>query len=306
MLIDRSHRNWAVVILLTTLFCALIYVHQFHPAWVPFLPQPRSAQPHIKPGHTTLGLIYGSVTLAIFVFCCLLGWRRKFRAIGRMQTWLRAHIWLSVLTIPLVLMHAGFVMGGPMTTLLMVLYIIVMGSGFFGLALQQFLPRVMAGELPTEAIYEQIPYIRSQLLERAREICKILIKPPVPLNAVPSGKPGNPAMAAVLPSPIFPPQAMREINDTVIPYLQAANGKRLALGDRQASDIFFRRMRIETPFELETLIVELQGLCDERRQLDMQTTYQHWLHGWLIVHIPFSLALLMLTIWHAVIAQFFG
>ena len=49
----------------------------------------------------------------------------------------------------------------------------------------------------------------------------------------------------------------------------------------------------------------LQGWCDERRQLDLQTKLQHWLHGWLLVHIPFSVLLLIFTAWHAVAALFF-
>ena len=83
------------------------------------------------------------------------------------------------------------------------------------------------------------------------------------------------------------------------------NGTRLNLGNAQASDLFFRRMRLGTPAEMGVQVTELQGVCDERRQLDLQTRYQHWLHGWLLVHVPFSVALLVLTVWHAVVAQFF-
>ena len=24
----------------------------------------------------------------------------------------------------------------------------------------------------------------------------------------------------------------------------------------------------------------------------------HWLHGWLLLHVPFSFALLVMTVWH--------
>ena len=54
---------------------------------------------------------------------------------------------------------------------------VLMASGFFGLALQQFLPRMMTNEFPREAIYEQIPYLRTQLLARAQAIGEILVKP---------------------------------------------------------------------------------------------------------------------------------
>jgi hypothetical protein len=307
MLIDRSHRPWAVSFLVATFVCAVLYIHEFHPAWLPFLPQPRSVQPRIIPGRTTLGLIYGTVALIIFIFAGFLGLRRQRREfqIGSMKTWLRAHIWFAVFTIPLVLMHAGFIMGGPMTTLLMVLYAIVMFSGFFGLALQQYLPHMMANEFPTEAIYEQIPYLRSQIFARAQAIREKLLKPPTTDDVLAhAGLTADAALAAP-PMPVFPMKAIQRVNDIIIPYLKAGSGKHLRLGNAQVSNVFFRRMRMDVPPDLEPIVAELQGLCDERRQLDRQTTYQHWLHGWLIVHIPFSLALIILTIWHAAVALFF-
>ncbi|HUB67510.1 MAG TPA: hypothetical protein VL981_08505 [Candidatus Methylacidiphilales bacterium] len=308
MIIDRSHRNWAVLVLLATIVTSLIYIHQFRPDWLSFLPQPAAPQPQITPGRTTLGLVYGSVALAIFLFCCMLGWRRRRPALsaGSMQAWLRAHIWLSVFTIPLVLMHAGFITGGIMTTLLMTLYAIVMLSGFFGLALQQFLPRIMSDELPMEVVYEQIPYLRSQLFARAQEICEKRVKPSARFMNATAGRQGGGALSLESLPAVFPAKALRQIDDVVIPYLRSKKSKRLKLGNAQDSNLFFRLMRAEVPADLEPTVAALQELCDERRQLDLQANYHHWLHGWLIVHIPISVALLMLTLWHAVVAQFFG
>jgi hypothetical protein len=83
---------------------------------------------------------------------------------------LRAHIWLTILTIPLVILHSGFRLGGPMTTFLMVLYAIVMVSGFYGLFLQHVMPRLMKERLPAETVFEQIPHIRSQLAAAAEKM----------------------------------------------------------------------------------------------------------------------------------------
>ena len=90
--------------------------------------------------------------------------------VGTMQRWLRAHIWLTFLTIPLIILHSGFRLGGPMTTLLMVLYAIVMGSGIYGLVLQHLMPRLMKERLPAETVFEQIPHIRSQLCVAAEKM----------------------------------------------------------------------------------------------------------------------------------------
>ena len=38
--------------------------------------------------------------------------------------------------------------------------------------------------------------------------------------------------------------------------------------------------------------------------LDLQTRLHYWLHGWLIVHAPASLLLVVITIVHAVVAAY--
>ncbi len=58
---------------------------------------------HYSIGNSPLGLTYGIVSFGIFLFAVLLSVRRKYPLlpIGRVQYWLRAHIWLTILTIPL-------------------------------------------------------------------------------------------------------------------------------------------------------------------------------------------------------------
>jgi hypothetical protein len=47
---------------------------------------------------------------------------------------------------------------------------------------------------------------------------------------------------------------------------------------------------------------DLEDICDEARQLVRQEQLHHLLHGWLLVHIPISLALILLGAVHAVMA----
>ena len=49
----------------------------------------------------------------------------------------------------------------------------------------------------------------------------------------------------------------------------------------------------------------MQSWCDQRRQMDLQARMQHWLHYWLLVHVPASLLLLVWTGWHAVTGLYF-
>ena len=43
---------------------------------------------------------------------------------------------------------------------------------------------------------------------------------------------------------------------------------------------------------------ELQALCDLRRQFDIQARLHWWLHSWVWVHLPLSVALVGLLVAH--------
>src|SRR3981189_3048026 len=162
---NRAHVPWAIFVLIATLFASWLYVGNFNPEILPASLRPPSAliqspSEQRRVGGTPLGLIFGTIALSIFIFAALLGVRKKLVLwrVGTVQRWLRAHIWLTLLTIPLVILHSGFRLGGPMTTLLVALYVIVMVSGVYGLALQHQMPRIMRESLLTECVYSQIPY----------------------------------------------------------------------------------------------------------------------------------------------------
>ncbi|HKP92887.1 MAG TPA: hypothetical protein VJS88_03245, partial [Chthoniobacterales bacterium] len=172
-----KHLPWFVFVVLATLAAAVLYLGNFYPERLPaglHLPPALIQTPteHHTVGGTPLGLAFGAISLGIFIFAALLSLRKKIPLwrIGTVQRWLRAHIWLTLLTIPLVLFHSGFRFGGAMTTLLMVLYGVVMVSGIYGLFLQHLMPRLMKERLPAETVFEQIPHIRSQLVVAAEKM----------------------------------------------------------------------------------------------------------------------------------------
>src|SRR5256714_9881335 len=171
------HVPWIIFVVLATIAACILYAGNFHPAllpsWIRLAPSLiQTPTEHHTVGGTPLGLWFGAISLAIFVFAILLSLRKKIPLwrVGTVQRWLRAHIWLTILTIPLVILHSGFRLGGPMTTFLMGLYTIVMISGFYGLFLQHVMPRLMKERLPAETVFEQIPHIRSQLAPAAEKM----------------------------------------------------------------------------------------------------------------------------------------
>ena len=203
------HVPWIIFVIAATIAACVLYEGNFHPNALPSwlrLPPSLIQKPteHHTVGGTPLGLWFGSISLAIFIFAVLLSLRKKIPLwrIGTVQRWLRAHIWLTILTIPLVILHSGFRLGGPMTTFLMLLYAIVMVSGFYGLFLQHVMPRLMKERLPAETVFEQIPHIRSQLAVAAEKM-RDSFKPPPPKKPDATAPAASAAKTATAPAAVM-------------------------------------------------------------------------------------------------------
>ncbi|MGH6690888.1 MAG: hypothetical protein ACREF4_09450, partial [Gammaproteobacteria bacterium] len=84
------------------------------------------------------------------------------------------------------------------------------------------------------------------------------------------------------------------------PYLTTPPDPRLAAPAVAAA--LFRHLRTVMPPSLHEAVQELEAICNERRQLAHQQRLHHWLHGWLLVHVPLSMTLLLLSVVHAVMS----
>ena len=103
--------------------------------------------------------------------------KMRLRRMGSAQLWMRMHIWLSLVAIPLIWFHSGFALGGPLTTVLMVLFYVVVLSGAIGLLLQQILPRVMTERVPLETVRVQIDHVVAGLAASAYEVVAAVTGP---------------------------------------------------------------------------------------------------------------------------------
>jgi hypothetical protein len=341
----RAHLPWFILVVLATVAASFVYLNTFHPHRLSFaVPTPELAgenRGYVNVGATPLGLILGSVSFAIFMFAGLLGLRKKvvLWRIGTVQAWLRAHVWLTLLTIPLVILHTGFRLGGPMTSFLVVLYAVVMASGIYGLALQHYVPKLMKERLPAEAVYEQIPYIRSQLCRQAEKM-RDFLKSTAPSPETPGVKTASNAAsvlrdqsgkfhavnislgaaplqlekatmvdtegaAPTLPQDTESQTVLLDFLETqALPYLRKPSVRRTGLASRSYSEDMFRFLQLRTAQNYHYLVREIQALCDERRMLDYQVRLHHWLHYWLFVHVPLSYFLILMTAWHAFLTLF--
>lgn len=323
-IIRAAHIPWALFVLAASAVAAVLYVAQFYPQRVPpgfrfFGEMPPG---HATIGGTPLGLVFGAISFAIFIFAVLLGLRKKLPhfPIGHVQAWMRAHIWLTLLTVPLILLHSGFHLGSPMTTLLMALYAVVMLSGIYGLILQQKMPGWMKDQLPAEVVYEQIPNIREKLCLAARQMRRSYrpeveeervahpASPAAPEATLLANKTATAVVESSDPDVITDAASDELLADFIerqlLPYLQARRGNKFRFGHASVAGDAFRYLKLRVPASYHEAVDEMEGWATERRHLDVQVKMQHWLHGWLFVHVPLSFLLLLLTAWHAFVTLF--
>jgi hypothetical protein len=317
----RAHLPWCVAMIVATAVAAIGYVtYGFSSgSWS----QPGGASPP--------GFAYGVAGGAIILFEMLL-WPRKSLLrgwrLGRTKHWMTAHIWLGLLTIPLLLLHGGFHFSIGTSTLaavLMWLLVLVVSSGVLGLVLQNIVPRLMLDQVPAETIHAQIGHILEQYRAEASRLVDVTCGDP-------AASKGERAMPAEV-NPTFESrigsgslrqvgrvqgkvvQTSTQVNwvpgseelrgfyrDQVDPYLRARSGTRMRLGSQTQSRAMFQALEARLPPAAHEAVKCLADLCDQRRQFDLQSRMHFWLHAWLGAHVALSVALTLLMIIHAVLA----
>src|SRR6266478_2209612 len=157
MRMDETHRTWSIASFAILGASVAIYIRYA-------LESPQGPR-----GGSTIGLTFGIIGFSFLLFAGLLAARILVPSlrIGRSQAWMRGHLWLRFLSLPMILFHGRFHFGGTLTRVLMWLLIITVLSGVFGAALQHFVPRAMTFDVPLETIYDEIVHVRSLLREEA-------------------------------------------------------------------------------------------------------------------------------------------
>jgi hypothetical protein len=293
MRIDESHRSWIIATLIILGLSIALYV----PYVLSATNGPR--------GGSIPGLIFGIAGYAFMLFAGLLGARKKVPVwrIGRAQTWMRGHIWLGLLTLPMILLHGGFAWRGPLTAVLMVLLFIVFISGIVGAFFQHYMPGVITRRVPMETIYEEIPHVRAQLREEAEHLV-IALCGPLELGA--SDAPRAEALVAVAPLVEIEQEEKARFRETYLvkmqPFLANPDRPENDLASPEKSAEIFASLRRMLPSTVHPVLADLESICEEERQLIRQARLYRWLHGWLLVHVPLSIALLVLGGVHAIMA----
>lgn len=328
MLFDRKHftplhRKWLSAVLLVLAVGALWF------GWVGL------SQQRLPGGGSWPGLTFGVAAgvICLFEFALVLrktSWfrtRRTFMGLklGTAQSWMAAHIWLGLFAAPLVAMHAGFRLGGTLSWLLAWVFILVIVSGVFGLVMQNVLPRLMTEAAPEETIYSQIDVVGRQFAADAVRLARLYggpgsddawreLEESFPSQEVDKSAgtvvAGAPRRVGTMVSRSRHPQVdlprgaqspvLHQVLDDVVVFLSTGRGPAGKLDSVQQIEWYFDDLRRRVHPEARPAVDQMESLCLRRRQLNLQGRIHFWLHSWLSIHLPLSVALIWLLVAHVI------
>lgn len=291
MLIDNTHRRWFIVTVV--LAVAAVALHRL------LIPRLDDAK-----GGSTVGLYYGVVGTLLMIYAGLLAAHRRMpvkRRYFARQTWLRGHLWLGALSVVFILCHSGYSWGGPVEIALWVVLLGVVATGVVGLVLQQILPRLLTSRVRCEAPNEQVPHLCEVMRREADNLIDSVCGPfdPSPQNF-------DNTLAAFQYAINARAQLRDFYEQDIRPFLSPDVPKKSSLLNPLEVEARFSKLRrLPGMDELKEQVDQVALYCQERRALMEQERIHFWLHVWLLVHIPLSVALLVLGTVHIVMSLYY-
>lgn len=233
-------------------------------------------------------LLTGWLLLALVGLLTLFSARKKvpFLPVGRAAAWLQVHVYAGLFTAVLFLVHIrGRMPNGTLEGLLAGMFSVVVVGGAAGLLIS----RSYASRLTSrgqEVIFERIPSLRRRLAERAEELA---------LGSVVED--GATAISDFYSRRLVhyfsgPRNVARHLLESKRPRLKLA--QELAGLDRYLNDGERRRAH------------EMGELVLMKDDLDYHFAHQGALKVWLFFHVPVTFGMLILAVFHGLMAQAFS
>jgi hypothetical protein len=262
--------------------------------------------------------------------------RRRF---DRRPTHVRLiqHLWIGIISLPVVYLHSGPRWGSAVSSGVFVLFVGVVASGVFGLLLQQVLPRLLRLEVPCETIYGRIPQLLEALEHEAELLVHATCGPPE-IAGSPGGAAelvgGGPARLQAIvrdhlrgrgagllehipPGPVVGSERLLAFYvQELRPFLAVApsvasprawlhrvarfrfGGNRGPLSSPARARVAFSGLRSEVDPRAVGVVDALERTCDRRRQLTHQARLHEMLHVWRAIHVSATVALLVTLLAH--------
>jgi len=236
-----------------------------------------------NPGRVAGGLLFGAAAALLVVCSLLYPLRRPLMSFpfGTAQRWTQFHIYGGCLSFLFVLIHQGFRLpSGTVGWLLLILSAWATLSGLLGVWLQKWIPALMAGNLRVEAIFERIP--------------ELIAKVHAESNALVEGS--SEVLDRFYRDDIEPALAGVQVSWDYLVDVSGGRERRLAPFGRMAAFL--------TPEEKPRL-EDLKTLFAEKLELDAQYSLQRVLRLWILLHVPPSVLLFGLMLYHITVNLYY-
>jgi hypothetical protein len=238
-------------------------------------------------GGSGFGLVTGVLAFVLVLVLLFFGVRKRLyasRRLGRLEVWLQTHVWFGLLSLVLVLFHSGFRFHDKMAVAALVALVLVVATGVWGALLYTTVPRVLtevSTNVPPEETRDELHALERSMERLTEGRSRLLEK--VHRRLVDDARPGPLAGWRLL---LTRPRKLREAPSAGL----TAQLKGVEEADREA---------LRELLELSRRHKELH------QRLVLEKRYENLLRAWLFLHVPLSLALLVLMVAHAVAAVYY-
>jgi hypothetical protein len=260
----RGSSSGLRVFVIAAIICGLVYLA--NAIWA-----------EIRPSNIW-GLSYGTAAAILLVGAALLALRRRMtrfalaRGLGNARAWLQFHLYGGALFLLLTFMHSGFRQPqGILTWWLWFLSIYVAASGFIGVLMQKWIPKILTSGLAIEVVYERIPELIREISDKANALMQTC----APQSGIKDFYKNTVAVALAAPQP------------RLIYCLDITGGIQSRLKQ-------FEYVRRLLPSGEKEKLNKLEAFYKTKLEIDAHYTLQRILRLWLYTHVPASLVLLVL------------
>lgn len=232
-------------------------------------------------GGTVIGYTYGTLATVGIIWLMSYGARRRayHSALGTVQGWLSAHVWIGIGLLLLVPLHAGFSFGCNVHTLAYVFMVVTIVSGIWGIVNYSTLAaRIEShrGGVTSERILEQLHSLSSDI------------------NAMCQGK-----------SDAFVSSAQRLDQPFSVGLLSLIRKREfLHVDQKVAADALTKLPENEREDALRVFSL-IDQRCDLMTALFEEARVKALLRLWLFIHVPVSIALCVALAIHILSVFFF-
>jgi hypothetical protein len=228
-------------------------------------------------GGSLVGLIYGAIATALILLLIFFAVRKRAYGarLGSLEEWCQSHVYLGLLVVAVVLAHSGFRFEDKVAIACLVAMGLVALSGLLGAILYTMVPRMLTevgSDPPPQDIASELNKLRKSMTRLA------------------DGK--SPALRKV--------HALldKEAKPIVLAGWRILGGQ----FERSATDEKLKGLLRTVPAaeqeDLKRLLVIFRQHRELHQQLVSQQRYRNLLQLWLYVHVPLTVALVLLVAAH--------